>query len=474
MSIYILLFERRNPVMKFRGDKKYLHWGVTAFLVFAACIFLFYAVFHGTSLKQGFGRLIAISMPILDGLILAYLMTPIVNGIERKIIYPLCCKLNIQTDSSRKRKIIRGISIVLTLLFVGIVLYEFFAMVIPQIVLSIQSIILQFPIYVTQLSNWVEKLLADNPEAEKMVLDLFTKYSVEIEKWLNNTLLPQMNSILKVVSLSLLGILKALWNLIIGLIISIYLMSSKETFAGQGKKILYAFFETKTANIIIHDLRFTHRAFSGFISGKILDSAIIGILCFFGTTLIGTPYPVLISVIIGVTNVIPFFGPYFGAIPSAILILMIDPLQCLYFILFILVLQQFDGNVLGPKILGDSTGLSSFWVIFAITIFGGLYGVFGMIIGVPVFAVLFAGIKTFINRMLKKRKLPIETQKYMKVGLIRNQEFIDYKPLPKQRKKKSSGKSEISAAVEDAENTQTTEGMSLQDNNSFILDDDNC
>lgn len=457
--------------MKFRGDKKYLHWGVTAFLVFAACIGLFYIVFHGPNIKQGMGRIIDIAMPILDGLVLAYLMTPIVNGLERRIMYPLCRTLNIRTEEKRNKKIIRGISIIFTLFLVGFVLYEFFALVIPQIILSIQSIILQFPIYVMQFSNWVEKLLADNPDTEKMVLDLFTKYSVELEKWLNNKLLPQMNSILKVVSMSLLGILKALWNLIIGLIISIYVMGSKETFAGQGKKILYAFFETKTANIIIHDLRFTHRAFSGFISGKILDSVIIGVLCFLGTTLIGTPYPVLISVIVGVTNIIPFFGPYFGAIPSAILILMIDPLQCLYFILFIIILQQFDGNVLGPKILGGSTGLSSFWVIFAITIFGGLYGVFGMIIGVPVFAVLFAGIKTYINRMLKQRNLPIQTEKYMKVGFIRNQEFIDYKPLPKQRKKKTS----VKKAESETENSEDdTEQKTMQDSNDFILDDEDC
>lgn len=459
--------------MKFRGDKKYLHWGVTAFLVFAACIFLFYIVFHGPDIKQGIDRIISISMPILDGLILAYLMTPIVNELERKIIYPLCSKLDISKENTRNRKIIRAASIVLTLLLVGTVIYEFFALIIPQIILSIQSIIFQFPVYVIQLTDWVEKLLADNPDAEKVVLDLFTKYSIELEKWLNDTLLPQMNSILKTVSLSLLGILKAMWNLIIGLIISIYVMGSKETFAGQGKKILYAFFETKTANIIIHDLRFTHRAFSGFISGKILDSAIIGILCFLGTTLIGTPYPVLISVIIGVTNVIPFFGPYFGAVPSAILILMIDPLQCLYFIIFILVLQQFDGNVLGPKILGNSTGLSSFWVIFAITIFGGLYGVFGMIIGVPVFAVLFAGIKTFINRMLKRKHLPIQTQKYMNVGFIRNQEFIDYKPLPKQRKKKSSRLKEA-AEKEGEDGSKEEVQASIQDSNEFILDDENC
>ena len=463
--------------MKFRWEKKYLQWGFTAFFVFAACICFYYVVFHGVSLQQGLKRIISILMPIVDGLILAYLMTPVLNGIERKILFPLCKKLGIRTDaeSDRNRKYIRITAIFLTLIFVGTLVYEFFALVIPQLINSITSIAFQFPTYVTQLSDWVEKLFADNPEAEAFVLGMFDKYSSEIEKWIAR-LLPQMNSVLKVVSTSLIGIIKALWNLIIGLIISIYVMGSKETFAGQGKKILYAFFETKTANVIIHDLRFTHRAFSGFISGKILDSVIIGILCFFGTSLLGTPYPVLISVIIGVTNVIPFFGPYFGAVPSAILILMINPIQCLYFVLFILVLQQFDGNILGPKILGNSTGLSSFWVIFAITIFGGLYGVFGMIIGVPVFAVFYAGVRTAINRMLKRKYLPIETQKYMNVGSIRNQEFIDYKPSQKkrQRKGKNPASNKTGATADKADNTGELEEMEKEE--KFILDDDddNC
>ncbi|MBO5291743.1 MAG: AI-2E family transporter [Lachnospiraceae bacterium] len=457
--------------MKFHWDKKFFQWGLTAFFVFAACLGLYYVVFHASSLSDGFGKLITISMPIVDGLILAYLMTPVLNGIEKKILYPICNTLAIDTDSPKARKIIRGLSVILTVFSVFFILYEFFAMVIPQIIQSIQSIILQFPSYVTQLSLWAEKLLADNPEAEQLVLSLFDKYSSELENWLNSWVIPQMNSILKVVSSSLIGIFKAMWNLVIGLIISIYVLCSKEIFAGQGKKILYAFFETKTANIIIHDLRFTHRAFSGFISGKILDSIIIGILCFIGLNFIGTPYPVLISVIIGVTNIIPFFGPYFGAVPSALLILMIEPIQCLYFVIFILVLQQFDGNVLGPKILGNSTGLSSFWVIFSITLFGGLYGVLGMIIGVPVFAVFYAGIRTWINRMLKKKHLPIQTQKYMNVGLIKNQEFIAYRPKPKPRKRK---KSEKGIGTGGEENSSEILEEETQDNDKFILDDDDC
>lgn len=274
-------------------------------------------------------------------------------------------------------------AIVLTLLFVVLIIYAFSSVVLPQLFKSIQSIVFQFPVYVNNLTAWLQKVLADNPEVESYINDLINTYTPELRSWMNDTLLPQMNAVLKVVSNYAFNVLKALWNMIIGLIISVYIMGSKEKFIGQAKKAIYSAMDIKRANSFIEDIRFVHRTFGGFISGKLLDSLLIGILCFAGTSIMGTPYPVLISVIIGVTNIVPFFGPYLGAIPSALLILMIDPIQCLYFLIFILVLQQFDGNILGPKILGDSTGLSSFWVIFSITIFGGFMGVPGMVIGVP-------------------------------------------------------------------------------------------
>ena len=275
---------------------------------------------------------------------------------------------------------------------------------------------------------WVTNLLANNPDIESVVMDLFDKYSGELNDFLNLSVLPKMNEVIRNISLSFLSFLKTMWNLIIGFIISIYMMGSKEMFAGQAKKMVYGFFETDTANAVISDVRFTHKTFIGFISGKIVDSIIIGIICFVGTNIMGTPYAILVSVIVGITNIIPFFGPYLGAIPSALLIVMVTPIQCLYFIIFILILQQFDGNILGPKILGDSTGLSGFWVIFSITLFGGIFGILGMIAGVPVFAVIYAAIRAIINSLLAKKNLPTETTKYMDVGSIEGTEFIPYFP----------------------------------------------
>ena len=238
------------------------------------------------------------------------------------------------------------------------------------------------------------------------------EYSETVYTWITD-LLPSMNELIKNLSLSVIGVISTLWDLILGLIIAIYMLGSKEKFAGQAKKIVYSILPLKHANAFLHDIRFIDKTFGGFISGKILDSTIIGILCFICLQFIGTPYPLLISVIVGVTNVIPFFGPYLGAIPSALLVLMIEPKQCLYFILFIFILQQVDGNFIGPKILGDSTGITGFWIIFSITVFGGLMGVVGMVIGVPLFAVFYAFIARFVRKRLKKKGMPLDTAPYM-------------------------------------------------------------
>lgn len=448
--------------MKFHWDKKYLYWGVTAFLVVCASICFYYLIFHGSSILGGVRTLINISMPIVDGFVLAYLLAPVLNLVEKRILIPAYSSMSKQSKtelSERTRKNIRKLGICVTALLTLFALYCFFSILIPQLIYSIQNILLQFPTYIQNLNDWILSIFADNPDIESVVNNLLMRYSSKLEDWVSYNLIPQANSLFKLISTGLIGSVigaaKALWNLLIGFIISIYLLDGKERFAGQGKKIIYSWFSIDTANIFVSNVRFIHRTFIGFIGGKIVDSIIIGIICYFGTTLIGTPYPVLVSVIVGVTNVIPFFGPYMGAVPSAILILMVDPRQCFYFIIFIFVLQQFDGNILGPKILGDSTGLNSFWVIFSITLFGGLLGVLGMVIGVPVFAVIYAGTKAFIHRRLEDKKLPLSTDAYIGVKNIEESgAFVKYEPRSRKRKntKKSSNDNISSAASAEPEN----------------------
>ncbi len=440
---FIYLTNGKVLYMKIKFDKKYLYWGITGFLSLAGAILFYYILFHRSNFMGGLGKFITIAMPIIDGLVLAYLFTPILNAIENKIMRPLYKKANIDiTPKVRKR--MRACSILATLVVVLLVLYELFALILPEVVRSIQSIIFQFPIYVNNLSNWALLLLKDNPELEATVDALINQYSAKMLEYVNTNLLPHINEVLKTVSLSVIGVFKALWNLIIGFIISVYLLGSKEKFAGQAKKIVYALFDREAGNEIVSNFRFVHSTFIGFIGGKIVDSIIIGIICFVCTSVIGTPYSILVSVIIGVTNVIPFFGPWIGGIPSALLVLMVDPKQALYFGILIIFIQQFDGNILGPKILGDSTGLSGFWVIFSITIFGGLFGVLGMIVGVPIFAVFYAGVKSLVNRVLHKKSLPTDLAPYMTVGRIEeSMTFTEYVPPVK---KKSSGKAKTASS----------------------------
>ena len=400
----------------------------------------YYVIFHLDSFSSRIRSLITILMPVIDGFILAYLLAPVVNAIERTITTPFFALIKKEDKKNPKR----FLSIIITDILVFWAIYVFFSIVIPQIAKSIRTILEQFPSYINTFSLWISNLLNDNPEFQKSVMEFINQYTMDFTTIINSKVLPQLNSINNVtemvtqfsgvinvitsVSMSVYSIFRGLWNLIIGAIISVYLLASKELFAAQAKKIVYAFCSVNRANRFISNVRFAHKTFGGFFIGKIMDSIIIGLICFAVTSILGTPFCVLISVIIGVTNIIPFFGPFLGAIPSTILILFIDPLQALYFVIFVIILQQVDGNIIGPKILGSSTGLSSFWVIFSITLFGGIWGVLGMIIGVPIFAILFAFMKSLIETRLSAKELSPDTKKYLKLLYINadSSEYVEF------------------------------------------------
>lgn len=428
--------------MKLKFDNKYFKWGLTAFVVLAAAIVFYYFMFHNSNIRAVFRMMISILMPVVWGLAIAYLLSPILNFVEEKLLLPVCKKLKFK-ESSRQKSVVRGIGILVTAFLFVELIYGLFYMVISEIIPSVESIISNFDSYSNNFIQWINKTLDDNPEFKDYVIKTVNNYSAELEKWLES-LVPNTVGLIKTVSISVLNILGVLWDFVIGFIISIYVLASKEKFAGYAKKIAYALFEVGTANTVIKNFRFTHKTFIGFLSGKIVDSIIIGFLCLICTSIMKLPYAVLVSVIIGVTNIIPFFGPFLGAVPCTILIFMVDPmhpLNCVYFVIFILILQQFDGNILGPKILGNSTGLAGFWVIFAITLFGGLWGVFGMIVGVPIWAVIYAGVKSFINSRLQKKNLPYEMDKYENLDYVDEDGFHDYvPPVKKQRKIRFNGK----------------------------------
>lgn len=433
--------------MKFHLDKKYLYWGITGFLVLAAAILFYYLIFHTEKMLDIIKSVLHVCTPIIYGLIFAYLLTPICSFFEQKVLYPLYRVFHLDTQKSKTRRRIRGLAILLTIFLTLYLLYVFFSIVLKEVVASIQSIILQSSIYANNLEKLLQNLLSSNKAIESTATDLINTYSDELTEWLNNSVLPQANIIIREVSLSLISFAKVLWNLVIGLIISIYVLASKETFIGQAKKLTYALFSEENANGIISDFRYANKTFGSYISGKIIDSIIIGVLCFIFTNILKLPYDILVSVIVGVTNIIPFFGPFLGGIPSALLILMVDPVSGLKFIVLIILLQLFDGNILGPKILGNSTGLSSFWVIFSITVFGAYFGIVGMAIGVPVFALIYAGTKRKLNNMLKNKGLATNTREYMYLDKIEGNQMIQLTEEQKRDARKSGSPSSVSKGI---------------------------
>lgn len=417
--------------MHFKWDKKYLYWGFTAFIVLACSILFYYVVFHNEQFSGVVKNVINICFPIIDGLIIAFLLCPMINWFEKKVFSRVIPKLKRgERLGETGQKWMRAGSIFLSFFIVILLLAAFFISVIPQIRLSIENIVAQSSTYKENIETWLIEIDQKYPELSNIIGDKLEEYADNLKEWQNDNLLPKIQELLTTVSVSVFGFLKALWDIVIGAIISVYILANKEKYSGQFKKLAYGFLDVKTGNVLIKNFRMANQKFSGFIVGKIIDSLIIGIICFVFSSIFQFPYPVLLGLIIGVTNVIPFFGPFFGAIPCALLVFMVNPIQCIWFLLFILALQQFDGNFLGPMILGESTGISGFWVIFSITFFGGIWGVPGMIIGVPLFAVIYAIIKTTLETKLIQKKLPNVTDQYIYVDYIdesNENEFVELK-----------------------------------------------
>ena len=438
---------------------KYFLWGLTGFLTVVACILFYFIINNTAKVASFFNGINKIMMPVYFAMIIAYLLAPILNFIENKILYPITRKMKVK-DIRRKRKVIRGIGIFITLLVAISFVFGLLFMMISQIVPSITKLLDNYPLYVDNFQQWVKNTLAKNPTLVNFILDQSGNSSEQIEDYITKDLWTNITKILpfmdnegnidwtmmqEYIKTILGGVgtaFKVLWNSVLGLMISVYLLAGKEKFAGRSKKLTYSMFKRHTANEIIKDVRFANKTFIGYFGGKVIDSIIIGILCFIGTTCLRTPYAPLVSLFVGITNVIPYFGPFIGAIPSALLIFLVDPMHpwnTILFVIFILVLQQIDGNVIGPKILGDSTGLEGFWVIFAITVFGGLFGIPGMIIGVPLFAIIYAGLKALAARSLNKKKLSSDSVEYIDVDYIDtegNVHLFDHEAIENDKKAK--------------------------------------
>ncbi|MBR5116048.1 MAG: AI-2E family transporter [Lachnospiraceae bacterium] len=407
--------------MKWKPDKNQVRWGVTLFVVAAAVLLFYYILFHGYKVTGGIKSMIASMMSITYGIVIAYILSPVMNFFEKRCFGRHYEKKGIDLKSpegEKYRRRARNWSVTLTMLFFLLIILALLLVIIPQIVRSVRSIIVSFPTYANNIMKMTNTYLADNPEIASTINQYLGQMTAQITGFVNNTLIPQATTFLRRISQSLVAFVMGMFNFIIGIIVAIYLLNGKEGFKSGAKKLTYALFKEKTANELISGARYAHYTFSGFIVGKLFDSLIIGILCYIGAVILKTPYPVLMSVIVGVTNIIPFFGPYIGEFMTFLLLLLINPPAAVVFLIFVFVLQQFDGNILGPKILGGSTGLSAFWVIFSVLFFGSIFGVIGWVLGVPLFAVFYALVGRIEDHLLRKKKLPTEKEVYGETAYV--------------------------------------------------------
>lgn len=397
--------------MRERLKNSYAKLGVTIFAAGAALIVLYEVIIHFNRVQEAWSALSTILSPFIFGLVMAYLLCPVYNVSVRRV-YRL-----MQNTFKTKKGALRFARVVATLISLVVlfgVVGGVFALVLPETFRSILGLIQVMPERLNDLINWAESTFTSQryPEAAAAFESVVGKVRDSFVEWTQNDLLPRVGVYMTQISQGVILTLRTLLNILIGVIVCVYFLNSKETFKAQTKKIILAMTSKKRSDSIMEFAYFVNRTFGGFINGKLIDSLIIGILCFILMNILKLPYTVLVSTIVGVTNFIPFFGPFIGAIPSAIIICFSSPIQAVYFLIMVLGLQQFDGNILGPKILGETTGLASFWVMFAIIVGGGLFGFLGMVLGVPVFALIYYYTRKYIERRLRKKQLPTETTEY--------------------------------------------------------------
>ena len=395
--------------------RNYLHLGLTSFLVIIASITFWFILNRFEVLHSIANKIFSILTPITYGAVMAFLVAPIYNR-----------STNFFNKFFKKIKFLKGkeyrwskaiATFVCLIVIVGIVI-SLVMMLIPQIIKSISDVAKTLPADMDRWSENIYNLLNNYPEARGYVVGYLVNIDDSISNFLADNILPNLNTYISNVSSGFINIIRQVFNIIIGLIVMTYLLNIKLSLSAQVKRLLYSFLPVSVANIVVEETRYIKRVFSQFIVGKIIDSLIIGIINYVFMSLIHMKYSLLISVVVGVTNVIPFFGPFIGAIPSIFILLLVSPIQALQFAIWILILQQIDGNIIGPKILGQTTGLPSFWILFSILLFGGIFGIVGMIIGVPTFAIVYRFLSRQSALALAKKDLSTESESYLNLNYI--------------------------------------------------------
>ena len=377
--------------------KPYLYGMLAGFGAISLSILFFFLIYRFQGFGDAISKLTGILMPFIYGAVIAYLLKPVCNCVEDFLRRLLPEKMGTAANM---------LAVTISLLFGILVVYALIMMIVPQLITSVTTLYYTARNNLNDFVDWAshQEIIASNQKLLDFIETSYDNLQDTLDNLVRTKLVPSMQSLLSGAALGVMSFVTFLKNIIIGVIVSVYLLASRKKFGQQGKLILYSLVKPRWADIILEEILYADKMFGGFINGKILDSAIIGVLCYIACLIFKFPSALLVSVIIGVTNVIPFFGPFIGAIPATLLILIQNPIKALWFVLFVLVLQQVDGNIIGPKILGNTTGLSSFWVLFAILLFGGLWGFVGMIIGVPLFAVIYDVLKKFVFHGLRRNE----------------------------------------------------------------------
>ena len=393
----------------------YFKWGLTAVAVIVIALVISLIFSKLGPIATAISTIISTVSSVLYGVVMAFLMAPVYDRISIWVGEILSSLFPKWKKSDKYAKMIATLACLVILI---LVVFALIMMIIPELVNSITNVISYAPSGTQNLEAWLKDILNKNPNLEKLIIGNYLDISERLSDIATTTVLPNVNTYIKNLSSGVINALGVVVNIIIGLMVMMYLLNMKTTLASQAKKIVYAVAGVKIGNEIVTEARYTKNMFEKFIVGKIIDSIIIGIINYVFMAIIHMPYALLISVVVGVTNVIPFFGPFIGAIPSIILLLLISPVTALQFAVWILVLQQVDGNIIGPKILGQTTGLPSFWVLFSILLFGGLFGIVGMIIAVPTWAIIYRTISRLSEHFLKKKGLEPDSKHYMDLDHI--------------------------------------------------------
>lgn len=379
--------------MRERLKTPYFYGMLAGFGAISLSVVFFFILYRLQGISSALDAVAEILAPFIYGGVIAYLLRPICNWYEKLLEKWLPVKL---------KKTANTLAVTLSIITGLLIVYALIIMIAPELYRSIVTIWNSLPDNVDRLITWLSVTFAEHEELIAVLDAGYETIYESLNSWIQNTLVPYATNIVSGVGQGVWKTLIFLKNILIGLIVAVYLLGSRKRFAKQGVMLVRSMMKPRWADLVLDEIAFVDRMFGGFIDGKIVDSAIIGVLCYIGCMIFRFPNALLISAIVGITNVIPFFGPFIGAIPSILLILIEDPIKAIWFAVFIFALQQLDGNVIGPTILGDRTGLSNFWVLFSIVLFGGIWGLVGMVICVPLFAVIYDVVKKLVYKGLRK------------------------------------------------------------------------